>query len=163
MLRLYRNGESQRSPDPLHPARGGAGLLRNCWVSSLPCGNAGGGSNMTGCTCSRFTPHYCSQCQALAARAGLLLPQAPGATAPTEGSEASLETTLRTYLSHTGYLAYHTHNSKRSAPGFPDWAIIHPDGGPLFLWELKSQSQGAQPSPAQRRWLEALAKATTVE
>jgi len=85
------------------------------------------------------------------------------ATAPTEGSEAALETTLRTYLASAGYLAYHTHNSKRSAPGFPDWAVIHPDGGPLFLWELKSQSQSAQPSPAQRRWLEALSKATTVE
>jgi len=121
---------------------------------------------MTGCTCARFTPRYCPQCQALAARAGIILAEAASAAVaegPQEGSEASLETTLRTYLAHAGYLAYHTHLSKRSAPGFPDWAIIHPDGGPLFLWELKSQNQSAQASPAQRRWLDALAKATRIE
>lgn len=75
--------------------------------------------------------------------------------------EGVLEARLRTFALQAGYLYYHTHNSKRSDPGYPDCALVHPDGGALYLWELKSAE--GQVSPAQRRWLDALARVTHVE
>lgn len=75
--------------------------------------------------------------------------------------EGVLEARLRTFAKAAGYLYYHTYNSKRSDPGYVDCTIVHPDGGPLFLWELKSAE--GQVSPAQRRWLDALGKVTHVE
>lgn len=116
-------------------------------------------------TCPSDGSRYCAQCQAYAQRAGLSLLEGPrargGLTVDPTAPEAGLEAAVRTLCKATGHLFYHTYNSKRSAPGFPDWAIIHPEGGPLYLWEGKSHE--GQVSPAQRRWLDALGKATQVE
>lgn len=46
-------------------------------------------------------------------------------------------------------LAYHTHDSRKSPSGFPDWVILGP-GGILFR-ELKRESKS--PTPSQRAWL----------
>jgi hypothetical protein len=101
-----------------------------------------------------------------AQRHGLALDPALTVPAPTSGMdplspEGVLEARLRMFAMQAGYLYYHTHNSQRSNPGYPDSALVHPDGGPLYLWELKSAD--GQVSLAQRRWLDALAKVTHVE
>ncbi len=72
-----------------------------------------------------------------------------------------LERLRRLCVEHLGLLFYHPFLSKRSTPGWPDVAIVHPDGGPLYLWELKSASGTI--TPAQRRWLDALERVTRVE
>lgn len=43
---------------------------------------------------------------------------------------------------------YHTHNSQRSQPGFPDWVIV---GKRIMFRELKSPDGAMR--PAQIRWL----------
>jgi len=53
-----------------------------------------------------------------------------------------------------GWLVYHTHDSRRSAAGFPDLALCHPRLGRLVLAELKVR--GRRPSAEQGRWLAAL-------
>jgi hypothetical protein len=51
--------------------------------------------------------------------------------------------------------AYHTYDSRRSEPGFPDLVIVGP-GGVLFR-ELKSET--GRVSPHQRAWIESLTAA----
>ena len=55
-----------------------------------------------------------------------------------------------------GWLAYHTHNSKRSPEGFPDLVLAHPGGGrPIIMSELKTNT--GQLTKPQEVWLAALA------
>ncbi len=54
----------------------------------------------------------------------------------------------------TGWLCYHTHDSRRSAPGFPDLLLVRPPRC-LFV-ELKSTTGRSRPEQA--AWLEALAE-----
>lgn len=51
-------------------------------------------------------------------------------------------------------LAYHTHNSERSAPGFPDLVLVHPRKRKIIFAELKRD--GEYPTTEQRLWLAAL-------
>ena len=51
-----------------------------------------------------------------------------------------------------GWRVYHTHDSRRSAPGFPDLTLVR--GPELLFVELKSGS--GRLSRAQKEWLEAL-------
>jgi len=53
-----------------------------------------------------------------------------------------------------GWMAYHTFDSRRSAPGYPDLAFCHPTRGEYFLAELKAEK--GRLSPAQQRWIDAL-------
>jgi hypothetical protein len=53
-------------------------------------------------------------------------------------SEAQLLEAIRQAASLYGWLCYHTHDSRRSAPGFPDLVLCHPTTGRLLCWELKS-------------------------
>lgn len=53
-----------------------------------------------------------------------------------------------------GYdLSYHTYNSHRSARGYPDWHLTHPNGRSVFV-ELKSENGRLRPE--QEQWLERL-------
>lgn len=54
-----------------------------------------------------------------------------------------------------GALAYHTRDSRKSAPGFPDLVLLHERSGRLLAAELKRD--GAHPTLEQRRWLQAWA------
>ena len=56
---------------------------------------------------------------------------------------------------HDFLLVYHTHDSRRSAPGFPDLVLAHPDGRLIFA-ELKRGGQ--YPTTEQRLWLAALSR-----
>ncbi|HSX21338.1 MAG TPA: VRR-NUC domain-containing protein [Gaiellaceae bacterium] len=54
-----------------------------------------------------------------------------------------------------GWLAYHTHDSRHSASGFPDLVLAR--RGMLVFAELKDAT--SKPTLAQRDWLDALAAA----
>ncbi len=58
-----------------------------------------------------------------------------------------------------GWLTYHTFDSRRSGPGFPDLVLVR--GDRVVFAELKSQS--GRLSADQRVWLERLTGAGTVE
>jgi len=53
-----------------------------------------------------------------------------------------------------GWLVYHTHDSRRSAAGFPDLTFVHPQRGDFFLAELKSER--GRVSSAQQQCIDAL-------
>lgn len=62
-------------------------------------------------------------------------------------SEDELSEAVRTMAKAFRLFAYHTHDSRRSAPGFPDWVFISVRG---VLWrELKKQDGDL--SSSQRR------------
>lgn len=115
---------------------------------------------MSHCTCPKSGQFYCAWCIQRAHMANFTLPAQR--TTPPEESEARFQERLRQMADTYGYLFYHPYDSTKSTPGWPDVALVHPHGSPLFLWELKRQSQQARPSPSQRRWLDALQRATSI-
>lgn len=54
-----------------------------------------------------------------------------------------------------GWLAYHTHDSRRSAAGFPDLVLVR--GDRLIFAELKTDA--GKVTPAQNAWLDRLGDA----
>lgn len=61
-------------------------------------------------------------------------------------------------LAHaTGWMVYHTYDSRRSAKGFPDLVLCHPKRGDLYFFEVKSQT--GKTTKEQDNWLEALQNA----
>lgn len=56
----------------------------------------------------------------------------------------------------TGHLVYHTYDSRRSEPGFPDLTIVHPERGVVFA-ELKTAD--GRLSRAQKTWIATLEQA----
>jgi hypothetical protein len=75
------------------------------------------------------------------------------AAAPKPPPESALLTQVRQLAKMHGVLCYHTHDSRRSDPGFPDVVLAGP-GGVAFL-ELK-RAKGGRVSKAQREWLDTL-------
>lgn len=55
-----------------------------------------------------------------------------------------------------GWTPYHTHDSRRSNPGFPDLVLVHPRRGVVYA-ELKSEK--GRPTEDQERWLALLREA----
>lgn len=53
-----------------------------------------------------------------------------------------------------GWMVYHTYNSRRSEPGFPDLTMVHPRDGRLVFAELKTMK--GELSEAQKAWTSAL-------
>lgn len=100
---------------------------------------------MRGCTCRGLT--LCDQCHALAQRAGVLAPpEAPKVT------EKAFQAAIVRYAREHHWLVYHTHDSRRSLPGYPDLTLVR---NGICIWsELKVD--GAQPTLQQAHWLRAL-------
>lgn len=58
-----------------------------------------------------------------------------------------------------GWKVYHTYDSRRSEPGFPDLVLVKP--GKLVFAECKTDS--GKPTEAQKEWLIALAESSHPE
>jgi hypothetical protein len=69
--------------------------------------------------------------------------------------EAELQTQVLERANVYRYLSYHTYDSRRSAPGFPDLVLLHPDTGALIVAELKREDGTV--TPEQNAWLRAFA------
>lgn len=69
-------------------------------------------------------------------------------------NEATLQSNVTEFARSLGYLCYHTHDSRRSQPGFPDLVMVRAIAGRLIFAELKTE-RGKQ-SAAQREWERAL-------
>lgn len=67
-------------------------------------------------------------------------------------SEKQFQAQVVELAGYCGWLVYHPHDSRRSAPGFPDLVLARPPR--LVLVELKTDK--GQIRPEQRVWLEAL-------
>lgn len=55
---------------------------------------------------------------------------------------------------HLGWMIYHTYNSQRSNPGWPDLVLSHPKQKRTIFRELKTMR--GKVSPKQREWIETL-------
>ena len=64
-----------------------------------------------------------------------------------------------------GWLVYHTHDSRRSAAGFPDLVLVHPQKRRVIFAELKDAKRAL--TDDQNKWMQALTlvaeQATNVE
>jgi hypothetical protein len=69
-------------------------------------------------------------------------------------SEQELQTHLIGVAESLGWMAYHTHDSRRSQAGYPDLHLIHPVRGISLFRELKSTK--GRISPDQKKWAHAL-------
>ena len=65
-------------------------------------------------------------------------------------TEKTLQDVVLRAAALLGWRTYHTFDSRRSAPGFPDLVLVHVRHGVLFR-ELKTAT--GRPSAAQREWL----------
>lgn len=73
-------------------------------------------------------------------------------------TEKAFQEWLRKTALAAGFLYYHTHDSRKSPPGFPDTVLVKDTR--LILAELKLSGQ--HPTPPQQMWLDALAQVTQV-
>ena len=73
-------------------------------------------------------------------------------------SEKQFQELVIDYARLKGWEVYHTHNSRRSAPGYPDLSMVR--GARHVVAELKSEH--GRLTPEQERWLEAF-RATPAE
>lgn len=69
-------------------------------------------------------------------------------------TEAELLAAVRQLAKLTGWLAYHTHDSRRSEPGFPDVVLASPKHRRIIYAELKTAT--GRTTCEQDMWLEAL-------
>ena len=68
--------------------------------------------------------------------------------------ESAFRQQIRAVAMTCGWLHYHTWDSRRSEPGFPDDVLVHPESDVVYMVELKRV--GGQPTPEQALWLERL-------
>lgn len=82
----------------------------------------------------------------------------PVALAMLEGAlQANIMATLKLF----GWRAYHTHDSRRSDPGFPDVCAVRARDGRLLFAELKRQKP--KPTIPQQQWLDDLREVTVCQ
>lgn len=79
------------------------------------------------------------------------------AAVASEMSEDALQTRVLLLAGSLGWLAYHTHDSRRSQAGWPDLVLAHKKRPLLLIRELKSAR--GKVTPDQERWLALLAGA----
>lgn len=72
-------------------------------------------------------------------------------------SEAAFLAAVRDLARLTGWMTYHTHDSRRSEAGFPDITLVNVRQGRIIFAELKTAT--GRTTAAQERWLAALAAA----
>ncbi|WP_142121534.1 VRR-NUC domain-containing protein [Rarobacter faecitabidus] len=68
--------------------------------------------------------------------------------------ERDLQDTVLALADVHGWMAYHTHDSRRSQPGYPDLHLVHVGQRRSIFRELKKQT--GRVTPAQQEWLDAL-------
>ena len=66
-----------------------------------------------------------------------------------------METILR-MAKLLGWLSYHTFDSRKSTPGFPDIVAVHPEHGTLYL---EAKTMRGKVSAAQQEWIDVLTAA----
>lgn len=71
-------------------------------------------------------------------------------------TEAQWQATVLDVAGFGGWLAYHTHDSRRSQKGFPDLVLVR--DRVLFV-ELKTDAKASKLTRDQQRWLGALDRA----
>ena len=59
--------------------------------------------------------------------------------------EDALQALVTAAANHHGWRSYHTHDSRRSQPGFPDLLLIHPTRQLILYRELKTQTGRVRP------------------
>lgn len=74
-----------------------------------------------------------------------------------EMRENALQDQIEALAFDLGWLTYHTHDSRRSDPGWPDLAMVHPKRGRFIVRELKTMR--GRVSADQRKWLDGLTAA----
>lgn len=72
--------------------------------------------------------------------------------ATTFADEGELQDAIIKRAKAAGWLAYHTRDSRRCEPGFPDLILLR--GSVMLVVELK-RSKRLHPTAAQKRWLKA--------
>ena len=70
-------------------------------------------------------------------------------------SEQEFQNTITTLAKSMGWLVYHTYDSRRSTPGFPDLVLVR--GNRIMFRELKKEI--GKLTGSQRGWLDSLAAA----
>lgn len=78
---------------------------------------------------------------------------------PRDTPEGTLLDQVRSLAKRYGWQSYHTHDSRRSEPGYPDLTLC--DGTSLLIYELKTNT--GKPTEAQQTWLNLLAHTGKVE
>ena len=73
--------------------------------------------------------------------------------------ERDFQSHVVTYARLKGWLCYHTHDSRRSEPGFPDLVLVK--GTRVIFAELKSKT--GKTTKEQEQWLRALSGVETVD
>ncbi|QDH85747.1 VRR-NUC domain-containing protein [Brevibacterium phage AGM7] len=69
-------------------------------------------------------------------------------------SERQLQDQIIELAKRMGLIVYHTHNSRRSEPGFPDIVLVHPKQRRVMWRELKSET--GTTTPEQKVWISTL-------
>lgn len=64
-------------------------------------------------------------------------------------TEAAFQAQVVALARSLGWLAWHTYDSRRSAPGFPDLTLVHPQRGLLKFRELKTAKGRVRPEQSQ--------------
>lgn len=72
-------------------------------------------------------------------------------------SEATFQARVLAHAKTLGWHCYHTHDSRRSQPGFPDLVLVHEVQGRVLYRELKTQQGRIRPE--QTAWLRLLTAA----
>lgn len=76
-------------------------------------------------------------------------------------SEATLQTNIVAAAKALGWHTYHTHDSRRSDPGFPDLCLVHSKQDRCLFAELKRQNGRSRPD--QLIWADNLKALSYVE